>query len=52
MLMFLGASIDYLALDMDSGLERLEQATVDGEDHHEGAVQLRRLLEESGATGF
>lgn len=52
MLMFLAASIDYLALDMDSGLERLDQARVDGEDHHEGAVQLRRLLTESGASGF
>lgn len=52
MLMFLAASIDYLALDMDSGLQRLDQAVVDGQDHHEGAVQLRRLLKESGATGF
>jgi len=52
MLMFLSASIDYLSLDMESGLERLNEARVDGEDHHEGAVQLRRLLEESGATGF
>lgn len=52
MLMFLSASIDYLSLDMDSGLERLDQAKVDGADHHEGAVQLRKLLVESGATGF
>jgi len=52
LLMFLTASLDYLSMDMDSGLERLNQARVDGSDHHEGAVQLRRLLEESGAAGF
>jgi hypothetical protein len=52
MLMFLTATLDYLSMDMDSGLERLNQARVDGSDHHEGAVQLRRLLEESGASGF
>ena len=52
MLMFLAASVDYLALDMESGLERLDRARVDGSDHHEGAVRLRQLLKESGATGF
>ena len=50
--MFLAASVDFLALDMESGLERLDQARVDGADHHEGAVRLRQLLEESGAPGF
>jgi hypothetical protein len=52
MSMFLAAGIEYLALDMDSGLELLDQARVDGEDHHEGAIRLRELFRESGATGF
>ncbi|MFG0292001.1 MAG: hypothetical protein ACF8MJ_02480 [Phycisphaerales bacterium JB050] len=52
MLMFLTATMDYLALDMESGIEHLDQAKVDGADHHEAAQQLRELLTESGATGF
>lgn len=52
MLMFLTATLNYLALDMESGLEHLDQAKVDGADHHEGARRLRELLSESGATGF
>lgn len=52
MLMFLAASIDYLALDMEKSAERLSQATPDGTDSHAGIVNLRRLLAESGSGGF
>src|SRR5690606_31576637 len=44
MLMFLTATMNYLALDMESGVEHLDQAKVDGADHHEAARKLRELL--------